>query len=268
MRSVLSVAVLVLLLSFPPPARGEVVLTGVGVEYLETFDSFRGEGIAPNPSAGQLDSDFYRVTGLSDGDTTFGGTFDSGDYARGVSTGGVGTGGIYAFDIGGGDYTLGVQPGGSDFTPGDLTIRVSNQTGENLKSLFVTADLLFFNDQDRSNSYTVSASFIDNDLAFNAGELLTLPSPADADSAPVAWSSTPVGGLIDLTPFNQDFVNGGDFFLRITGDDLSGSGSRDEFAINNLSVTGFVTVIPEPNSMALLLSLGSIPMVVARRRRS
>jgi hypothetical protein len=264
MRSVFSVAVLALLLSFPAPARGEVVLTGVGVEYLETFDSFRGDGFAPSPSAGQLDSDFYRVTGLSDGDTTFGGTFNSGDFARGDSTGGVTSGGVYAFDVGGGDYTLGVQPTGSDFTPGSLTIRVSNQTGVNLRSLRITADALFFNDADRSNSYTFSGALVDDNPFY--GDLLTLNSPETADSTPV-WSSTPIGGNIDLSLLGGELVNGGDFFIRITGEDLSGGGSRDEFAINNLSVTGFVTVIPEPNSMALLLSLGSIPMVVARRRR-
>jgi hypothetical protein len=57
--------------------------------FSETFSGFDGSGFAPSPATGQLDSNVWRVTGMSDGNGTFGGTHDSGDFARGSSTGGV-----------------------------------------------------------------------------------------------------------------------------------------------------------------------------------
>ncbi|NBD36582.1 MAG: hypothetical protein GVY30_11375, partial [Chloroflexi bacterium] len=99
----------------------------------EDFNTFDGSGFAPSPAAGQLDSDAWSVTGLSDGDVGFGDTCSGDvDCARGPSTGGVSTGGVYAFDVGSGDYILGIQPGGSDFTPGEFILKVQNTTGSTL----------------------------------------------------------------------------------------------------------------------------------------
>jgi hypothetical protein len=93
----------------------------------EGFDSFAGTGFAPSPAAGQLDSDTWALNGLSDGDTAWGGTYTTGDYARGIDEDGASTGGIYAFDVvsgAGTDYILGVQPTDADFTPGAIYLRL------------------------------------------------------------------------------------------------------------------------------------------------
>ena len=94
--------------------------------FREDFDSFRGGGFQSDPVAGQLDSDFWSISGLSDGDLDFGGTETSGDFSRGTSFGAARTGGIYGFELGenSGDYILGVQAAGSDFTPGIVSAQV------------------------------------------------------------------------------------------------------------------------------------------------
>ncbi len=43
--------------------------------FTELFNSFGGTGFTATPAAGQLDSDFWRISGMSDGVTTYGGTF-------------------------------------------------------------------------------------------------------------------------------------------------------------------------------------------------
>ena len=83
----------------------------------EDFNNFNGSGFATAPTAGQLDSDTWMVTGMSTSAGAFGGEFISGDFARGGSNGIEGTGGIYAF-FDGRDSLLGIHPGGADGTPG------------------------------------------------------------------------------------------------------------------------------------------------------
>ena len=90
--------------------------------------SFTGSGFATSPSNGQLDADAWATTGLSDASKDFGISNTSGDHARGSSSGGVSTGGHYSFDIGGGNRALGIQPTGSDWTPGTLTLRINNNS--------------------------------------------------------------------------------------------------------------------------------------------
>ena len=96
---------------------------------------FNGSGFSNVPSAGQIDTDAIIVTGMSDGDLSFGAVNTSGDFARGTSTGGVTTGGVYGFEVTSNNHALGVQPGGSDFTPGDIILRLQNSTLETITEL-------------------------------------------------------------------------------------------------------------------------------------
>lgn len=129
-----------------------VIISNLNTTNTIDFASFTGAGFAPSPTAGQLDSDTWRVTGLSDGDTTFGGTFTSGDFARGTSAGGVTTGGVYAFTVSSGNAALGVQPGGTDFTAGSITQRIQNNTGSAVTSWDLSYSLYVLNNKERSNS--------------------------------------------------------------------------------------------------------------------
>ncbi|MBN1217568.1 MAG: hypothetical protein JXM69_01465, partial [Anaerolineae bacterium] len=127
------------------------------IPFTEEFTGFTGSGFDPNPGVGQLDSDIWSVTGLSDGDLLFGDSQTTGDFARGPSAGGVTTGGVYAFDVGG-NTILGVQPGGTDFTPGEIILRLQNNTGSTITQLDVSYDIWYRNDQPRANSLNFSYS--------------------------------------------------------------------------------------------------------------
>ena len=119
-----------------------------------------------NPEAsgdvGMLDSDDWAIAGFSDGDLPFGGSWTIGDYARGTSLGGVATGGIYAFDTGGGDIMLGVQPVSTDFNPGTMTFRFLNLTGTTLSELDLSYNIWTNNDGDRASSLNFSFSVDDS----------------------------------------------------------------------------------------------------------
>ena len=134
-----------LLVLAPVQAQGPVPFT-------EDFAGFTGAGFAPNPTSGQLDSDTWIVKGLSAGDLDFGDTGTSGDYARGSSAGGVSTGGVYAFNTGGGNTILGVQPGGSDWTPGDFRLKLQNGTGTAITQLDISYEIWVLNNTSRANS--------------------------------------------------------------------------------------------------------------------
>lgn len=199
------------------------------IPFSENFDTFADAGFDSNPAAGQLDSDLWVVTGLSDGDGTFGGSHIGGDFARGLSNGGVGTGGIYAFDVGGGNTILGIQSGGNDFTPGDIILRLQNNTGSTITQLDVSYDIWYLNDQPRANALNISHS--PDDLTYTPVATLDFTTPELTDA--LGWQSTPRS--ITLTGLN--IPNGSYFYLKWTGNDVSGGGSRDEFGLDNVQVS-------------------------------
>lgn len=193
------------------------------------FTGFAGAGFSPNPSAGQLSSNDWAITGFSDGNLPYGGTGTSGDFARGTSNGGTGTGGIYAYNVGGGNFTFGVQPVGADFTPGNLTLRLQN-TGDTINSLAIIYNIYVRNDGGRANSFNFSYSL--DDSAYTAVPSLNFVSPQALDENP-SWVATSRSVTItELTLNNGDF-----FYLRWTGNDVSGSGFRDSFALDDIRVT-------------------------------
>lgn len=238
---------------------GDIVLNTVGVAVTEDFNDFRGLGFDTSPTAGQLDSDTYRATGFSDGDGALGGTHTSGDFARGTSEGGVSTGGTYAFEVGGsgsGDFAVGVQRTDDDFTPGTFTIRGRNSTGQTISALRLEASGFFFNDQDSSTRWTFEFS-LDDSTYFGP---LTLDSEATADASP-AWAPVAIDEFVSLDPIG--LANNQQFFIRITGVDLAGTGDRDEFALDNLSLTA----VPEPSGLALLAAM-VVPFCCIRKRKA
>lgn len=203
-----------------------------------SFDGFNGSGFCPDPATGQLDSDTWSVLGLSDGDLNFGDTGTVGDFARGISSGKVSTGGCYAFDIGSGNIALGFQPSTSDWTPGDLILKVQNNTGNNIITLSISYSLWVYNDNPRANSFNFSHS--PNNSDYNPEPTLNFSSPEDTDDFP-AWTET----IMDIDLNDLNIPDGSYYYLKWTGDDISGSGSRDEFAIDNITITA---TLGEPDS--------------------
>jgi hypothetical protein len=221
----------------------------------EDFQAFTGTGFAPAPAVGQLDSTSFAPHGFSDGDLNFGDTGDSGDYARGSSSGGVSTGGAYAFDVGGGNVTLGAQPTGTDFNPGALYVKYQNKTGSDLIALDISAVGWYIDNEDRASTYRFGLAVTDQDLVDPSGltysedPALAYDTPEGPEPSPF-WVPTNLGSVVSIGVANDDFI-----YLRIVGEDLSGSGSRDEAALDDLSITA---IVPEPIGMTMvaLLCLG------------
>lgn len=186
-----------------------------------------GSGFSSTPLVGQVNSNTFKVTGLSDGDLEFGDEGTSGDYARGSSSGGVTSGGFYAFEVGTGDHALGVQPTGSDWTPGSIVMQFKNTTGSTITDLDVTYDIYVLNNGDRANSFDFSHSA--DDMAYTSG--ITFLSPAMSDASPT-WDATTQN--IMLTGLS--IADGATYYLRWDGADVNGSGSRDEIALDNISL--------------------------------
>lgn len=217
--------------------------------------NFAGSGFTATPATGQLDSDAWAIAGLSDGGLVFGGTQTSGDFARGSSDGGVTTGGLYAFDVdGAGNLALGVQATDSDFTPGTITLRVGNATGVAVTAVAFGFDVWNLNDQNRSTAVAVAYS-TDGTSYINL-PLLALETRAALD-APASWNSDRKADTVT----GLSVADNGSFYLRWTFDDKNGSGSRDEVALDNITVS----FVPEPGSGGIL-GLGALLLGTRRRR--
>ena len=224
---------------FSVPAATPVARADSHILFSTDFSGFAGAGFNSPPAAGQLDSNLWRVLGMSDGNSTFAGSHTSGDFARGSSTGGVTTGGVYAFDVGGGNVILGVQPGGSDFTPGSFDLRLQNSTGDTIESLTVSYKIWVYNDQGRANSLNFAYSLDDSD--YTAVPALDYTTPEAADGSPVWVSVDRETTLTGLSLAAGDYI-----YLRWQSNDVSGGGSRDEFGIDDIVVT-----IPDPPAVTL-----------------
>lgn len=182
---------------------------------------------ASNPAAGQLNSNAWAYSANTAGASSFGGSLSTGN---GVSVGGIGTsGGVFAYEVSTGNIALGVQPTGSVFTTGgNLTLRVQNKTGATLNNVQLSYMLWVNNNEARSTIIAFSHS-TDNST-------YTAASDASYTSAPASQGSTiwiPQFFSVSLTGLN--IAADGFMYLRWSGTDNGGSGSRDEFAIDNIS---------------------------------
>jgi len=224
--------------------------------YREDFTGFAGTGFAPVPAAGHLDSDLWRVVGMSDGSMAFGDSLTTGDFARGLSSGGVTTGGVYAFDVGTGNVALGVQPSGADFTSGAFDLQVQNTTGALIDILQVSYSVYVLNDEPRSNGFRLLWGLTSTgSLTIEAALDVQSTEPPDASPAWVRFDRAITLSGLGLAP-------GDALYLRWAGADLTGTGARDEFALDDV----LVEIVPEPGTFGLvgvaLLVLGLV------RRRS
>ncbi|WP_235296353.1 T9SS type A sorting domain-containing protein [Portibacter marinus] len=181
---------------------------------------------APMPAEGGLSSNAWNFTGFG----------TSSDLVRGTDTdGGVTTGGIYAFVVGV-DTFLGVQPAGSDFTPGTIILSVTNNTGQGIAEINLSYENWINNDQTRANSLNAEVS-VDGSTYI---PLTTFTSPEGPDTDGfIASAQSGTTMLPSIVPV------GATFFIRWSGDDVSGSGSRDEFGIDDIVVTA-TQLVPPP----------------------
>jgi hypothetical protein len=215
--------------------------------------AFLGTGFANSPSAGQLDADAWAITGFSDGDKDFGVESTANDYTRGTPTAGSATGGLGSYDVGSSDPALGFQGTGSDFTPGTITLKITNNSGSIITSLNINYEAWVFNDQARSNSLNFSHS--SDNSSYTSESSLDLASTEAADGAP-AWVKTDKSiSLSGLT-----VANSADYYIRWSSDDVAGSGSRDEFAIDDIAITPTLEAAGAPTKFVVTeINSGSSP---------
>ncbi|MEX0642810.1 MAG: hypothetical protein WD468_08930 [Pirellulales bacterium] len=230
--------------------------------------SYAGNGFNSTPTAGQLDSDTWAMNGTGAGGgmatLAFGDLRASGVYNKGSSTGGVSSNGFYAFNVGGGNVAFGVQPGSGTFNPGTLTLRVKNTTGSTLADWSVAYDIFAWNDGGRSTSIKFMYSTSDS-TGIGANTLYTAVSALDYSSPEAfigtGWSAaTPKSTQIPVAVPNNGFL-----YLRWAFADVSGSGTYDEFALDNISVG--VAAVPEPGAVLFGgLVIAMIGLAVGFRR--
>jgi autotransporter-associated beta strand protein len=195
--------------------------------------AWAGNGFDLNATvAGRLDSRAWALSGFDSGVLNFGGTqtTNNTDFTRGVNGNPVTTGGIYAFQ--GGSIqgrALGVQPTGTDGTPGTITLRIINTTGNTLTGFTFDYTVHVRNDQERSNSFNFAHSA--NDTTYTPAPSLNLTSPQASDAFGFAAHkrAIQVEGL-SLAP-------GAYYYFRWNFDDVGGDSNRDEFALDDIRIS-------------------------------
>ena len=200
------------------------------VEFVNSVQ-FNGSGFRPSVSAGKLNSNAWSISGWSDGDLAFGGfrTTANTDYTRGVSTGNVTTEGIYAFEVSTGNRALGFQPGDDDWTPGKATLKIRNKTGTTITSFLVCYIVYTWNDKESSSEFNFDHS-ADN-ISYTETASLNLTTPETADEFP-SWKANV--RTIKIEGINVP--NDGVYYLRWKGNDASGTGERDECALDDIQI--------------------------------
>lgn len=233
-------------ISMSQPQHGELSITSNATQTIDfsgtisgvSNGSYTAAGFQPTPTAGQLDSDAWAVTGWSDGALAFGGTRTtaSTDYTRGAIGAAITAGGFYAYTGSPGSAanpSFLIQPGGSDFAPGTLTLRMKNDSATTITQFVISYNIFVRNDQGRANSFNFSYSTDDSTYTPVAALNYTTPEALDALGYVQVGSSpsrsTTITGLT-IAP-------GAFFYIRWSSADVSGAGSRDEIALDDIAVT-------------------------------
>ncbi|HEX8483325.1 MAG TPA: Calx-beta domain-containing protein, partial [Allosphingosinicella sp.] len=209
----------------------------------EDFTGFTAAGFAPNPTPAQLDSDIWRVVGLSDiSNPAYGFTAVSppaNDFARGVITGSAdpATAGVYSPS---GGAALVLQATGAELELGGfIESRIQNTTGSTVTALSVAFDWVYRNSGGRADNLQFSYSTDGTNFVTVPAANFSTPAAAEA-AVPSTFSATGEAvNLTDLSVADQGFV-----YFRWTHLNSAGSGNRDEFGIDNLIVDATVSGPP------------------------
>ncbi|MFW6020296.1 MAG: hypothetical protein ACOCPM_06915, partial [Bacteroidales bacterium] len=191
--------------------------------------SFEGKGFSYAPALGELDSRAWSINGLDGANLDFGNLQRDNNFSKGASPGGAGSGGIYAFEVEPQNQAFGFQQTSDIFTPGEIILKIYNQTGVSISELALAYKIYQYNDQNRSTSLKISYSN-DNHSYMPINTLGFVSKENEAASA--SWK-----GNLRTTVLSGLTINDGDFFyLRWEIDDAGGSGSRDEFALDDIQL--------------------------------
>lgn len=229
--------------------------TGVGTN---TSTAFTAAGFSPNPTnvtPGRLNSNAWAFTGWSDGALTYGGTQTGNDYGRGATAVAITGGGIYAYTGAPASVAnpiMWFQPGGSDFTPGTMTLKIQNNGATIINALTIAYKIYQRNDQTRSQSFNLSYS--SDDVTYTPISALDYATPTTADGLGVVLAASQSYNLTGISIPATSY-----FYLRWSSDDISGSGARDEIGIDDISLTAnYVGECTPPTINATVSSFSSV----------
>lgn len=218
--------------------------------------AYSGAGFSPNPTvAGRLNSNAWDVQGFSFGTLGFGGTQTVDAFGRGSVNTGVVSHGLYAVTELPGSVAnpaLLVQPTSGEFAPGSVILRLKNTNTVNLTQLQVSYNLFVRNDENSSSTFNFSHS--PDNVIYQDEASLDYSSPDVAD--PLQWVSVGVSPSRSIIISGLNIAPGAFYYLRWTSEDVLVSGGRDEFGLDDISITGaFGAPAPEINVTGVNLSI-------------
>jgi predicted extracellular nuclease/Ca2+-binding RTX toxin-like protein len=215
----------------PVPATATIFVTN--------FASFAASGFAPGAAAstGQLDSNVWRVVGLSDQtNPAYGFTGASGgDFGRGLISGDPVTAGVYTPVN---DRALILQPTGAEIEAGGfIEARIQNTSGATATGFDVAFDWAYRNNATRGENMQLAYSTDGTTFTTVAAANFTTPTAIDNTTA----NFTNQNERVSITGTVAD---GGYLYLRWIHVSSVGSGSRDEIGIDNVAVTAQLSTDP------------------------
>ncbi|NQU67664.1 MAG: T9SS type A sorting domain-containing protein [Candidatus Marinimicrobia bacterium] len=188
---------------------------------------FDGTFPYPNPQTGDLDADAWTIkrSVTLEADST---------YYMGTNQGGVSGLGVYGFDIGTSDFAFGLQPGTSKFCPGSIALEIINNLPDNATVTHITLsyEIWTYNDKNRSTVLTFSHSYTNVNGDYISIPSLDFATPTTADDVP-SWALTSKGIWIE----GLNIPNGSSYFLRWDTDDGIGSSTRDQIALDDITIS-------------------------------
>lgn len=226
-----------LILILSEDVTAQVPITASGDTALINFSGFEGLGFSPSPAPGELSSNTWAVQGETDS-LVFGGTRNTPGtiFARGV----VGTNqlsaGIYAYSRGT-DTLMMLQPTGASYSPGNITLRIQNNTGSTLTAIYFGFHFFIRNDGGRGNSFNLLHS--PDNVNYSTIPSLDYTSPdaiADTNILDIGIRQVLLSGL-SVAP-------GAFYHFRWYTTDVSGSGNRDEFFLDDIKIVGIAGPVP------------------------
>jgi Secretion system C-terminal sorting domain len=194
--------------------------------------SFNGTGIVLSPSVGQLNSNAWSFVSMTGGPASvFGGTNNSGG---GVSSGDVITDNFYSFETVPGNRAFGVQSSDVFWRPGNLALRLQNNTGITVSTIAVSYKYYVFNNSNGAVYH--SFEFSTNNLNYWAPITDTTIEVSDVSPMWKAYYRT----VIFPT---ETILNGSNFYFRWVGENYNAAFSADEIAFDDISVVADPTTV-------------------------
>ena len=207
--------------------------------FATNFANFAASGFAPGAvaSSGQLDSNVWRVVGLSDQtNPSYGFTGASGgDFGRGLISGDPVTAGVYTPVN---DRALILQPTGAELDAGGfIEARIQNTSGATATSFDIAFDWAYRNNATRGESMQLAYSTDGTTFTSVAAASFTTPTTADNTTANFTNQN-------EMVSIAGTVADGGYLYLRWIHAASVGSGSRDEVGIDNVAVTAHLSTDP------------------------